>query len=218
MGKILTYFDLKDVITLENHEPLVDVREVCPDILCVPINQDMHGICGDRMLVRKTVALRLRDAASSLSKVEKQSKIKLVYGYRHPDIQRRYFGEILQNLRSKFPELSEEDLNERSHRVVAVPEVAGHPTGGAVDVTIASSDGDWDMGTPIWDLEALDLIPTFSTLVSEQARGNRMILRNIMLDQGFAPFDGEWWHFSMGDKEWAAYYKKPCACYSEIRL
>jgi D-alanyl-D-alanine dipeptidase len=37
-----------------------------------------------------------------------------------------------------------------------------------------------------------------------------------MLGVGFAPFDGEWWHFSYGDKEWAAYYNKPNAVYEQI--
>jgi D-alanyl-D-alanine dipeptidase len=29
--------------------------------------------------------------------------------------------------------------------------------------------------------------------------------------QGLAPFDGEWWHFSYGDREWAKYYEEEAA-------
>ncbi len=31
----------------------------------------------------------------------------------------------------------------------------------------------------------------------------------------FAPFWGEWWHYSFGDCEWATYYEKPNAIYSQ---
>ena len=37
-----------------------------------------------------------------------------------------------------------------------------------------------------------------------------------MLEEGFAPYDGEWWHFSFGDKEWAFYYKKDKALFNQI--
>jgi D-alanyl-D-alanine dipeptidase len=45
-----------------------------------------------------------------------------------------------------------------------------------------------------------------------------MLLRSVMLQAGFAPFDGEWWHFSYGDREWAYYYKKKYALYSQVSL
>ncbi|QQR69366.1 MAG: hypothetical protein IPI58_01405 [Alphaproteobacteria bacterium] len=37
-----------------------------------------------------------------------------------------------------------------------------------------------------------------------------------MTSVGFAPFDGEWWHFSYGDREWAKYYGRSHAIYSQI--
>ena len=37
-----------------------------------------------------------------------------------------------------------------------------------------------------------------------------------MLEQEFAPYDGEWWHFSYGDREWAFYYKKEKALYKQV--
>jgi D-alanyl-D-alanine dipeptidase len=58
-----------------------------------------------------------------------------------------------------------------------------------------------------------ELIPTFSPLVSEEARRLRMTLREAMMSGGFAPFDGEWWHFSYGDREWAKYYGAATARY-----
>ena len=45
---------------------------------------------------------------------------------------------------------------------------------------------------------------------------NRMLLRKVMMQAGFAPYDGEWWHFSYGDKEWAYYYKKKRYLYPQV--
>lgn len=36
-----------------------------------------------------------------------------------------------------------------------------------------------------------------------------------MMLYGFAPYDGEWWHFSFGDKEWAFYYKKEATLFEQ---
>jgi hypothetical protein len=41
-------------------------------------------------------------------------------------------------------------------------------------------------------------------------------LSPIMTKEGFAPYDGEWWHFSYGDKEWAFYYKQDKALYNQV--
>jgi D-alanyl-D-alanine dipeptidase len=37
-----------------------------------------------------------------------------------------------------------------------------------------------------------------------------------MVAAGFAPFYGEWWHFSYGDREWAAVYGEPAALYGPL--
>jgi D-alanyl-D-alanine dipeptidase len=39
-----------------------------------------------------------------------------------------------------------------------------------------------------------------------------------MMQEGFAPFDGEYWHFSYGDKERAYYYCKPYAMYNQVSM
>ena len=59
-------------------------------------------------------------------------------------------------------------------------------------------------------------IQVFSKNISKIAKNNRMLLRELMLKNEFAPFDGEWWHFSYGDKEWAYYYQKKAAIYTQL--
>jgi len=37
-----------------------------------------------------------------------------------------------------------------------------------------------------------------------------------MVEAGFAPFTGEWWHFSYGDREWAAIWGRDAAIYEQL--
>ena len=112
--------------------------------------------------------------------------------------------------------MQEEELFEAVHKLIAVPEIAGHPTGGAIDVTIQVGDVRLDMGTDIADFSDVEKIPTFSNIITEEQKRNRSLLRQLLMEVGFAPYDGEWWHFSYGDREWAYYYKQPYAIYEQI--
>ena len=49
-----------------------------------------------------------------------------------------------------------------------------------------------------------------------EQRSNRGLLQDAMVAAGFAPFYGEWWHFSYGDREWAAFYYRPAALYGPV--
>ena len=86
--------------------------------------------------------------------------------------------------------------------------------GGAIDLTITSSQGDLDMGTMIGDFTDSDKIKTFAKNISQAQKENRQLLHDLMLKENFAPFYGEWWHFSYGDKEWAAFYGHQKSLYS----
>ena len=61
-------------------------------------------------------------------------------------------------------------------------------------------------------------MPVFAPGITEEQRENRLLLRRVMKEQDFAPFDGEWWHFSHGDREWAALSAAPLAKYQQIDI
>lgn len=195
---------------------MVYLHEVAPEIACAPINSDMLAYSSGGIQVRQGVAERLQRASVRLKEMRPQAALQVVYGYRHPAIQQRYFEEILTRMKRENPTLSSNDLMEKAHSLIAVPAVAGHPTGAAVDVTIVQAGAALDMGTPIWDLEQTSLIPTFAEGISEEQRSHRILLRDLLMHEHFAPFDGEWWHFSYGDREWAAYYRQPCSRYAPV--
>lgn len=165
--------------------------------------------------VRTEVKERLDQADFELKQINPNLQLVVAYGYRSLEIQQKYFEIQKQGYLTKEIQ-EEENLEEVIHRLIAVPYVAGHPTGGAVDVYIQDNvtGAKLDFGVPLFTLDSKDLY-TFSPFISDIAKQNRLLLRKIMLDQGFAPYDGEWWHFSFGDKEWAFYYQKPYAIYEQ---
>ncbi|MDO5561591.1 MAG: ATP phosphoribosyltransferase [bacterium] len=157
--------------------------------------------------VRESVYKKLRFVDRDLKKINPNWQLVVAYGYRSLEIQKKSFSQQKKILQKKYR--NTQDLLEAVHRLIAVPQVAGHPTGGAVDVLIFDQEKKayLDFGTEIGDFETKDVY-TDSPFISQTARKNRQALRQAMLTQGFAPYDGEWWHFSYGDKEWAFFYKK----------
>ncbi|MCL2228329.1 MAG: hypothetical protein FWC00_00705 [Firmicutes bacterium] len=159
------------------------------------------------VLVRESVFQKLGMVDKNLKAINPNLELVVVEGWRPMKVQEAKFNEIREQLKFKYTD--EQELLEAVHRLIAVPSVCGHPTGGAVDVTIRDTiTGELlDFGTPIHDLSTKDVY-TFSPRFDENSVGrkNRELLRRAMVEQNFAPFDGEWWHFSYGDKEWAVYY------------
>lgn len=206
--KILTYDDVLAFKPGASTEPLVDVRTYDPDILSEYLKRDMLEITGGSIFVRDSLARKL-------AKVNQQLKaqgflLKVVYGYRHPSIQRDYFLKRREAVSEQHPDLDQSQLNRLTHNFVADPTVAGHPAGAAIDVTIvdAHTKQAIDMGTSIADYSDPLLIQTFDSRVSKEVMKHRMMLHDALIAENFAPFYGEWWHFSYGDREWAAFYNK----------
>lgn len=204
--KILRYTDLKDVPVQPIAEPMVPIPSDS-GIQTRQIDARMLPVTGEKIYVRQSVVDRLLQAAALLAPLA----LEIVYGYRTVEIQRQLFEKFKAEIEDKYQGL---ELICEVHKYIASPDVAGHPTGGAVDVQIVKEGEPLDFGTKIWEFVP-DAV-TFSPRVSKEAWQNRQLLRTVMLNAGFAPFDGEWWHFSYGDKEWAKYYGKECALYEPI--
>tara|TARA_B100000965_G_C19363046_1_gene656868 strand:- start:281 stop:586 length:306 start_codon:yes stop_codon:yes gene_type:complete len=83
--------------------------------------------------------------------------------------------------------------------------MAGHPTGGAIDITLVNDGIEVDMGTEFNDVptEPENLTYLYSTYISDTAKANRKILIDCMEKVGFVNYPTEWWHWSYGDCYWA---------------
>lgn len=213
-SQMIKYKNLQKIKVKECNEPLVPLTNI--NNKYQNRFNDMENVLGKRVWLRKTVVEKLILAQKLLKKTKPSWSLLVTYGYRSPKIQKKYFKQVLKKL--KKPGQNKNLLYEVAHSQVAVPDVAGHPTGGAVDLTIINNERQQiNMGTPIYDFNTKNIY-TFSPFITKKASQNRMLLRLSMLKAGFAPFNGEWWHFSYGDKEWAYYYKQPAAKYNQVPI
>lgn len=216
-ARIVALEELLNVVKVDNGEEFVVLNGLSPNIICQYEKFDMERFLGDKILVRKTVAEKLIKVATRLIVENPNYKLKVVYGYRHPYVQQKYFFRKKNALSEKNKNCTDNELNRMTHMFVAYPPLAGHPTGGAVDVTITTDKEDLDMGTRIADFSNEDKIQTFYPGLTKKEEENRMLLHDLMVMEDFAPFYGEWWHFSYGDIEWANFYKKETTFYGQKR-
>lgn len=214
-SQMVTYKDLLSVTVKDNKEKFVVVdKEKIPNGYLSYQSGMGNGLKG-KILVRRSVYERLQRVQSKLIKDNPTLSLFVTYGYRSLAIQIKSF--MIQLKKSSIYFDNPWNLYEEVHRYIAVPSVAGHPTGGAIDVIIINIKTGFvlDFGSKQYDYSTKDCY-VFSPNISKQANGNRQMLRNYMVEEKFAPFNGEWWHFSYGDREWAFYYKKPCAFYGQL--
>jgi D-alanyl-D-alanine dipeptidase len=158
---------------------------------------------------------RLRQAVRALRAEDPIATLQLLYAYRSLTAQRDGFAASRARAEAAHPDWAAEALDEEAHLFAALPAVAGHPTGGAVDVTILRAGVALDMGTGYGDW-ASPLIYTYAEGLPPAQAANRSLLRRAMVAAGFAPFNGEWWHFSYGDREWAAVWGADAALYTQV--
>ena len=211
----------QDLITIQ------EVDENTKDEEFVKINQNGNKVIGryvsnlnekeysDIIRVRKSVVMMLSKVDTLLKEINSDYQIMVVYGYRSMEKQVKFFNEEMEKYQNDFD--NELDLYEFVHEKIAVPSVSGHPTGGAVDVVIYDMKNNKiiDFGTEVHDYDDCKSY-TYYEKISDKAKDNRMLLRRLMMEVGFAPYDGEWWHFSYGDREWAYYYKKNKYLYPQV--
>lgn len=209
--RFVNYQKLIPIPIKENGDKMVDVSKFG---LMVDLSySQLSPSTGDKLILRQSVCERLVEAQKTLTAMKSGYKIVLVYAYRSMAIQKANFIKMKQEL--GFGDRTDPEAMERTHHFIAVPEVAGHPTGGAIDLLIIDNKGmPIDFGTPMHGLE-LDSY-AYCPFISDEATLNRKLLRTIMQSADFAPYDGEWWHFSYGDREWAAYYDEPLAFFTQL--
>ncbi|MBI1393995.1 MAG: peptidase M15 [Alphaproteobacteria bacterium] len=74
---------------------------------------------------------------------------------------------------------------------------SGHSRGSTVDIALVDLEtgapldmgGDWDFFDPVsW--------PS-ATGIPASARAHRLLLRAVMIEAGFRPYEKEWWHFTL---------------------
>ena len=172
-----------------------------------------YNFIGDRIDgYEEPVALLTIEAARALRSVSNEL---IVQGYRlkvfdayRPACAVKHFvfwGIEDQDIRMKpyfYPDLEKQELFSRGY----IAKQSSHSHGSAVDLTLLDmkTGKELDMGSP-FDLFSEVSHPDYRGITDEQY-ANRMTLRRVMLRNGFAPIDCEWWHFTLKNEPYPNTY------------
>ena len=217
--EFLQYSDLKNIKIKENWEKFVIIPEL-QNLWAKYFKDDMKKYFDWKIIVRKTVWEKLENISKYLKENFPNLKLIVTYWYRTLEIQTKYFDNKFKKVIEENPDIkSKKELIEITHRWVAFPEVAGHPTGWAVDVTLYDLEKEkfLDFWTNPWDHSNKKCYLRSPEITKEQ-KENREFLQKIMLKEWFSPYLWEWWHFSFWDKEYTCFYNKKEAIYKSMRI
>ena len=158
------------------------------------------------------VAMLTKEAARALKSVSNEMYVrgyclKVFDAYRPACAVRQFvlWGIEDTDIRMKpyfYPELEKQELFAKGY----IAKQSSHSRGSTVDLTLIDmkSGKELDMGGP-FDLFSESSHPDYRGITEEQYE-NRMILRNVMLRNGFEPIDCEWWHFTLKDEPYPDVY------------
>lgn len=157
-------------------------------------------------------ALLTKEAARALRSASNEM---MVHGYRfkvfdayRPARAVKHFvlwGIEDQDIRMKpyfYPDLQKQELFSKGY----IATESSHSRGSTVDLTLLDmqTGKELDMGSP-FDLFSEISHPDYRGVTDEQYE-NRMLLKRVMLRNGFAPIDCEWWHFTLEDEPYPDTY------------
>ncbi len=202
----------------DNGESMVCVKNFVPEMLIrTPkyIKDEGKIFVEQASMVRIGVAKRLKIAQGLLSR---DYRLLIRSGYRSLAIQKKIYQNTFEKTKKSHPDWNLDKLKEEVSKFVApIDIVPSHSTGGAVDVSIIGPDGkQLDMGTRIGQDTGIEKTRTDSIKISKIACKNRKLLIRIMTTAGFINYPTEWWHWSYGDRYWAAILKKRYSIYKGI--
>lgn len=106
------------------------------------------------------------------------------------------------NKNSYYPNINKSQLFAQGY----IAKKSGHSRGSTVDVSLVdlSTMKQIDMGS-IYDYFGIRS-STFYPNISDSQKNNRMILYNIMINNGFKNYSKEWWHFTLENEPFQEYF------------
>lgn len=194
---------------VECGEVLVDLRENGGTLLVDTRKQDPAGSWARvRLGIRDRLLLAQSDLPDGV-------RLLVVEGHRPVELQRYYFDDHRADLEERHPEWTTDRVHAEASKHVSPPSVAPHPCGAAVDLTLWADGAELDLGTAInaTPEESANACFTAADRISEQARHWRDVLATAMSVAGLVNYPPEWWHWSYGDRYWAATTRASAARY-----
>lgn len=179
---------------------LVNFKTAFPDLRTSALTLYNESLMG-----RKTVGEKLVEAQKLLPN---HLKLIIYECYRSRNTEQGFQTDAMNELYFVEPNY------DHSNRVDALKKmedeflIAGHQTGGAVDVGLIDINGiELDLGRKHvrelkWDGELKE------SEANQFAKDNRKILSEALNASGFTQYATEWWHWSYGDRYWALAHNK----------
>ncbi|MDP1602122.1 MAG: M15 family metallopeptidase [Legionella sp.] len=142
--------------------------------------------------------------------------------YRPRSVQAKIFNWMREEIRKKFPQLTEQENFDKTKKYASLPSVIGddycppHLSGGAIDLTLyeTASGNELEMGTPFDDCterahrDFFNIKGTLS-IEEEKIQYRRNLLCSTMEQVGFTSYQYEWWHFDIGNILWSKAVQQP---------
>lgn len=182
---------------------LVDVRKA-GKIRVLPFFKRIHPYYP--LLLKPIVLKKLRRVAE---KLPEEICLQIDSGYRTLETQKVLWNTKFAKLKKQNPLWSESKISQELQKLIYNPRdgTPPHLTGGAVDISLVDIAGEEiNLSEPH---KKFYIEPQLiSRNISERAQNLRLLINRLMIGEGFAPDEKEYWHFSYGDIAWARYYKR----------
>ncbi len=172
-----------------------------------------YNFIGDRIDgYEEPVAITTKETARALKGVSNEMavqgyRLKIFDAYRPAAAVRHFLMWALDDLDLRMKPYFYPDLDKK--RLFAegyIAEHSSHSRGSALDLTLLDmrSGKELDMGSP-FDLFNEASHPDYKGITEEQYT-NRLLLRKVMMRNGFQPYGCEWWHYSLKDEPYPETY------------
>ncbi|MBR6158679.1 MAG: M15 family metallopeptidase [Lachnospiraceae bacterium] len=184
-----------------------------PDIIQEIRYFSTYNFIGERIDgYEEPCALLTIEAARALKAVNNEMfvrgyRLKIFDAYRPANAVRHFvlWGIEDQDIRMKpyfYPKVEKQELFSKGY----IAKQSSHSRGSTVDLTLLDmkTGKELDMGSP-FDLFDEISHPDNRGITDEQYE-NRMILRQVMVRNGFSPLECEWWHFTLKDEPYPDTY------------
>ena len=189
---------LKDI----DQSIIVDLKYYSPENFT---GQFVDGYHSNNAILTKESAVALSNAQDDFNKL---GYSLILYDAYRPQRAVDFFLRWSKNLndtinkRIYYPNIKKSELFELGY----IAYKSGHSRGSTVDVSLIeiSTNKLLDMGT-IFDYFGVES-HTFFDDISEKQKSNRLILYEIMSNNGFKNYSKEWWHFTLKNEPYQKYF------------
>ncbi|WP_442265558.1 M15 family metallopeptidase [Tenacibaculum sp. ZS6-P6] len=169
------------------------------------VGTSINGYEEPVLITSTKAALALKKAQDQL--IKKGLSLKIFDAYR-PQRAVNHFGRwarIPKDTLTKqqfYPKLNKRNLFKLGY----ISSRSGHSRGSSIDLTIINlkTNKELDMGGPYDFFGKVSHV--FYKNITKKQKENRMLLRNIMLANGFKPYSYEWWHFTLRNEPFPKTY------------